>query len=118
MLATPDNIHVDSKIGWFESKEFFLRFFQTEKVKVPSYATSPRYKIKKVGYRKVKPEDRKVILRLPYINLDGELTHGIPATDIALSWSRMCDRKWQGRTLDCYSWLIDVVKHYKEWLNK
>lgn len=118
VLATPDNSYGNSKIKWFESKETFLQFYQTEKAKVLPYATSPRYEIKKWGYRKVKPEDRKVILRLPYINLDEELTYGISPADIALSWSRMCDKKWQGSIFDCYSWLIDVVKHYKEWINK
>jgi hypothetical protein len=118
VLATPDNICGQSKVKWFENKEVFLQFYQSEKAKVPSYATSPRYEIKKVGYRRVKPEDRKVILRLPYINLDGELMYGVSAEDIALSWSRMCDRKWQGSTFDSYGWLIDVVKHYKEWIDK
>ncbi|MBQ2177180.1 MAG: hypothetical protein II453_19705 [Alphaproteobacteria bacterium] len=118
VLATPDNIYGKAEIKWFENKEAFLQFYQSEKAKVLPYAASPRYEIKRIGYKKPKPEDRKVILRLPYINLDGELAYGTPAEDIALSWSRMCDRKWQGSTFDCYSLLIDVVKHYKERINK
>lgn len=118
VLATPSNMYNPEHTKWFESEESFLQFYKEEKEKVPACATSPRYEIKKIGYRRIKPEDRKVILRLPYINLDGELMYGVSAEDIALSWSRMCDRKWQGSTFDSYGWLIDVVKHYKEWIKK
>lgn len=118
VLATPSNIYGNAKTEWFESKESFLQFYREEKEKVLSYATSPRYEIKKIGYKKIKPEDRKVILRLPYINLDMELAYCTSVEDIALSWSKMCDKSWQGRYFDCYDYLIDVVKHYKEWLSK
>lgn len=117
-LATPSNIYGNSKIKWFDSIDAFLQFYQAEKAKVPSYVTSPRYEIKKIGYKKIKPEDRKVILRLPYINLDMELAYCTSVVDIALSWSKMCDKSWQGGYFDCYDYLIDVVKHYKEWLSK
>lgn len=106
------------KTEWFESKESFLQFYREEKEKVLSYATSPRYEIKKIGYRLIKPEDRKVILRLPYINLDMELAYGTSVADIALSWSKMCDKSWQGKTLDCYDYLMNVVNNYKNWLSK
>lgn len=118
VLATPSNIYGNSKTEWFESKESFLQFYREEKEKVLSYATSPRYEIKKIGYRLIKPEDRKVILRLPYINLDMELAYGTSAADIALSWSKMCDKSWQGKTLDCYDYLMNVVNNYKNWLSK
>lgn len=103
---------------WFESEEEFLKFYHEEKKDVPAYYETPFYEIRQKGYSKKKPEDRKAILRLPYINLDMELAYGTPAEDIALCWSKMCDRSWQANNLDCYDFLIGVVKHYKEWLLK
>ena len=115
VLATPSNCIGKEKAGWFKSKESFLQFYQEEKAKVPSYCTSPRYEIKRTGYEKLKPEDRQVILRLPYMNLDMELAYGTSIQDIALSWSKMCYKSWQSPAFDCYDYLIDVVKNYKEW---
>lgn len=118
VLATHDNIYGSAKTKWFESKESFLKFYETEKKNVPGCYTYPSYDIIKVGYKKKKPEDRKVILRLPYIDLDAELAYGTPVENIALRWSRMCNKLWQHRTFSCYNYLVDVVKKYKAYLNK
>lgn len=118
VLATLSNQYGNKEAKWFESKESFLQFYQEEKTKVLSYATSPRYEIKSIGYKKLKPYDRHVILRLPYINLDMELSCGTPIQDIALSWSKLCQKSWQGCNFDCYGYLTDVVKHYKEWITR
>ena len=118
VLATPLNIHGNAKTEWFESKESFMQFYEAEIKNVPGYCTTPSYDIIKVGYKKKKPEERKVILRLPYIDLDAELAYGTPVENIALSWSRMCDKSWRHRTFSCYNYLVDVVKKYKAYLNK
>lgn len=121
VLATPSNMYNPEHTKWFESEESFLQFYKEEKEKVPACATSPRYEIKKIGYRWIKPEDRKVILRLPYINLDMELAYGTSIADIALSWSKMCDKSWQYKyfdCFDCYDYLVNIVNNYKKWLSK
>lgn len=115
VLATVSNPYDNSTIEWFDSKESFLQFYQDRKAKVPSYCTSPRYEIKRTGYKLLNPADRQVILRLPYMNLDMELAYGTSINDIALSWSRMCHKSWQSSSFDCYGYLTDVVKNYKEW---
>lgn len=116
VLATPLNIHGDKQYKWFDNEESFLEFYEKEKTNVPSYATSPRYTIKKRGYTKIKPDDRKVILRLPYMNVKNELAYGVAPEDIAISWSNMCNKSWQSHNFDCTNYLVRVITYYKEWL--
>lgn len=118
VLATPSNPYGNSKIEWFESKESFLQFYNSEKQNVLTYAVSPSYEILRNGYYKLKPEERKSVLRLPYINLDMELGYGTSVADIALSWSKMCNRSWQGNGFNIYDYLINIINNYQHWLSK
>lgn len=118
VLATPDNIHGNAKTKWFKSKESFLQFFETEKKNVHGYCTFPRYEIVRVGYKRKKPEDRKVIWRLPYIDLDMELACGTPINRIAMSWSRRCDKLLRGQQgFSDFSFFMDVIERYKAYMN-
>ena len=118
VLATLDNIHGNAKTKWFESKESFLQFYETEKKNVPGYCTFPRYEIVRVGYKREKPEDRKVIWRLPYIDLDMELACGTPINRIAMNWCRRCDKLLRGQQgFSDFSFFMDVIERYKAYMN-
>lgn len=116
-FATSSNSYGTSHTEWFESKEAFLRFCASES-SIPITHLKSSYEILKVGYQGKKPEDRRSILRLPYINLDAELAYGSHPEDIASTWSKMCSKRWQGSSFCCYDFLCEVVKVYKEWRAK
>lgn len=111
-FATSSNSYGNPETEWFESEEAFLQFCASKKPNIPAVHLKSSYEILKIGYQKRKPEDRKSILRLPYINLDAELYYGSLPDDIALAWSKMCSKSWQGQIFDCYNFLCDVVKAY------
>lgn len=111
-FATSSNSYGNPETEWFESEEAFLQFCASENPNIPVVHLKSSYEILKIGYQKRKPEDRKSILRLPYINLDAELSYGSLPEDIALAWSKMCSKSWQGQIFDCYNFLCDVVKAY------
>ena len=97
---------------WFDNIDVFKEFFQElHKDRNPSYAT-PTYEVLNRGYRRIDPNDRKVILKLPYMNICKELRMGTPITNIAACWAKMCDRSWQGSNLCIQDFLVDVIQHY------
>lgn len=106
----------DYSYRWFDNIDAFKDFFQElHKDRSPAYAT-PTYEILKHGYKKANPDDRKVILKLPYMNIHKELRMGTPIPNIANCWAKMCHHSWQGRDLCIYDYLIEVISHYAEWL--
>lgn len=103
---------------WYENEQAFNEYYSEAIKETPSYCQSPRYEIKRRGYKKLPPDERKIILRLPYINIDSELSLGTPDCDIVRSWSNMCDKSWQGRYLIIDDFLMKVLKAYKEYKSK
>lgn len=117
-FATSSNSYGNPETDWFESEEAFLQFCASENPNIPVVCLKSSYEILKIGYQKRKPEDRKSILRLPYINLDAELAYGSRPEDIALTWSKKCSKRWQNSRFYCYDFLCEVIKAYKEWRAK
>lgn len=116
-IATPDNIHNKKKCKWFESETAFMDFYNKEIKKIPSYCGSPWFEIRKRGYKKLHPDDRKVIFRLPYINLDAELSMRVPDIDIADGWAKMCHMRWFRYDFPLSDFLMKVIKQYKSYKN-
>lgn len=117
-IRTAQNPHENGTYRWYESEQTFMDYYNEAIKETPEYCTPPRYEIKKRGYKKVAPDERKVILRLPYINLDAEISMRVPDSDIVRSWSNMCDKSWQDHNLMIDNFLMGVIKAYKEYLGK
>lgn len=79
------------KYRWFESEEVWREYWDKINSEQPSYACTLDYEIKKHGYNKLPVEDRKLICRLRYINLDRELKTE-PSDIVAQMWARYNER--------------------------
>ena len=78
----------------------------------PSYCAVPKYEIINRGYTKVKPDDRRVIFRLPYFPVDMD---NRPAEFVARVWVNEVDNRWYGDESDMYEYLVGVIKHWRKW---
>lgn len=88
-----EGIYCNSKRGWFESEEIWHEYWNKILSEQPSWAGSLRYKIAKRGYASIPVEDRKLICRLSYMDIERELKFESPEF-VAMIWSRKCD--WLG----------------------
>lgn len=103
-------------IRWFDNIDTFKDFFQElHRDRNPVFG-KPSYEIRKRGYNRKNPDDRKCILKLPYINLNKELQNGTPIPNIVDCWARKCSSSWQGRNFDIHDYLTEVITYYIEWL--
>lgn len=103
---------------WFANKQDFDDFWDMMIVECPDCCQTPWYKIVKHGYKKLSPDDRKVVLRMPYINIEAELKEK-PYAEVAHMWKRLCLPMRAFR--HCHGlhiWLEKIVKAYKEYLEK
>lgn len=109
--------------GWFENKEKFIEFFNEKKKNHPSYLSELNYKILKTGYKKLPPEDRKLIIAMPYIDIDTEIkrakretaNQNIVSRAVAKVWcNQMNGIKFFGMPVGNIDWVEDIVKKYME----
>lgn len=72
------------KYRWFESEDVWCEYWDKIKSEQPSYARTLDYEIIRHGYNKLPVEDRKLICRLRYINLERELK--TEPSDVVAKW--------------------------------
>lgn len=108
---------------WFNSLKQALIAYSEYAKAVPSSYQSPFFKVVKKGYNKLHPNDRKVVFRLPYFDLENELKieRGESANEKAVShrlarkWAALMDGYKQfGEWYNNVDWLQDVVEKYFE----
>lgn len=105
----------DTTTRWYDNESEFLRIFNEKKKDYLASYAAPRYEILKHGYKKLPPDDRKVILRLPYINLGKELKLKTPKQEIIYVWSKMLFKYGYEISDDDLLFIINV---YEEYINK
>ena len=107
--------YLDTTTRWYDNESELLRVFNEKKKDYPTSYATPQYEILKRGYKKLPPDDRRVILRLPYINLNKELNLKTPKQEIAYVWGkllRMC-----GHEMSEDEFLL-IINAYEEYINK
>lgn len=105
----------DITTRWYDNESELLRVFNEKKKDYPAAYATPRYEILKRGYKKLPPDDRKVILRLPYINLSKEFKLKTPKQHIVNCWSKMLFKYGYEISDDD---LLFIVNAYEEYINK
>lgn len=103
--------------GWFDNLEQFLQVFEPLVEENSSYY----YEILKVGYKKEAPENRNVIVALPYIDIDTEIkltkrntaNENSIAHTVAKIWCKQMS-PFFGNTYSNMDWVEDIVKKYME----
>ena len=99
-------------IVWFDNMDIFMEQWKDIVKNTPSSYATPKYEIIKRGYTKVKPDDRRVIFRLPYfpVNMDDR-----PAEFVARVWVNEVDKRWYGDESDMCEHLVGVIKQWRKW---
>ena len=105
----------DITTRWYDNESELLRVFNEKKKDYPAAYATPRYEILKRGYKKLPPDDRKVILRLPYINLNKELNLKTPKQEIAYVWGKLL--RMYGHEMSEDEFLL-IINAYEEYINK
>lgn len=109
------SFYSDKTTRWYDSEEDMLKVFNDKKKDYPAWAETPRYEILKRGYNKLHPDDRRVILRLPYINLNKELNLKTPKQEIAYVWGKLL--RMYGHEISEDDLLL-IINAYEEYISK
>ena len=105
----------DITTRWYDNESELLKIFNEKKKDYPAAYATPRYEILKRGYKKLPPDDKKVILRLPYINLSKEFKLKTPKQHIVDCWSKMLFEYGYEISDDD---LLFIINAYEGYINK
>jgi len=110
----------NTELKWWHSLDDFLLEFSLKIKNVPGTYGSSKYKVKKRGYKKLPPEERKVIYRYPYLNIDRQLDEGHSPEHIANIWVQMLNPKYfqSGDVFGFESHICNMVKYYQDYRSK
>lgn len=97
-----------SRRSWFESEEHWQEYWKKITAEQPSCAGTLSYEIVKRGYRAVPVEERKLICRLEYMNLERELRSENPDF-VAKMWERV-NTKFFESDIDCERICREIVR--------
>ena len=107
------NFVMDNSTKWFTSEEEFKEEYRQFVQDTPAYYGNPHYEIKQKGYNKKPPDDRKIVFRLPYFQIDKELKRGNQPYWIAREWCAMMEGYSQfGDIFDNVNWVEDLIKRW------
>ena len=109
------SFYIDETTRWYDSEEDMLKVFNEKKKDYPTAYATPKYEILQRGYKKLPPDDRRVILRLPFINLSKELKLKTPKQEIVYVWSKMLFEYGYEISDDD---LLFIINAYEEYINK
>lgn len=87
LVCFTEGIYGGYRHKWFISEDAWLDYWKKISEEQPSYARTLDYTIEKRGYRKLPVEDRRIICRLRYINLERELQTE-PPDIVSQVWAR------------------------------
>lgn len=104
--------YYDDEFEWWHNRDEFLKHFRLKAKEVPAVFANPKYKIIHKGFTDVAPDDRKVILRLPYFNLNRELKETKNIRSIARTWLTLCNSKYIDPLY--YELIEDLINKYVE----
>lgn len=99
-------------IVWFDNISVFMEQWKDIAKNTPSYCAVPKYEIVKRGYTKVKPDDRRVVFRLPYFPVDMD---DRPAEFVVRVWVNEVNKCWYSDESEMYEHLVGVIKQWRKW---
>lgn len=106
-------------LQWYSSMDEFMADFKAKAKATPTWASTPRYKIKKIGYRKKHPYDRENYIRLPFYPVAKVPKNERNVVEIVDSWKELA------KNIGYYSkgfygdiYFENVIKKYWEWVDK
>ena len=109
-------VYGEYSLQWYNNMDEFMADFKAKAEATPTWAATPRYEIKKIGYRKKHPYDRENYIRLSYYPVDKVLKAERNVDKVVLSWAECA------KGIKYYRYgmgdMETVVKKYWEWVDK
>lgn len=81
--------HGEYTLGWYSDMDEFMTNFKAKAEATSTWASTPRYEIKKIGYRKKHPYDRENYIRLPFYPIAKIPKTERNAVEIVNSWKKL-----------------------------
>lgn len=111
--------HGKYTLGWYNNMDEFMADFKAKAEATPTWAATPRYEIKKIGYRKKHPYDRENYIRLPFYPITKIPNAERNVVEVMNSWKKLAEGIGYYRNGfygDLY--FENVIRKYWEWVDK
>lgn len=106
-------------LGWYNNMDEFMADFKAKAEATPTWAVTPRYEVKKIGYKKKHPYDRENYIRLPFYPITKIPKAERNMVEVVNSWKKLA------RDIGYYSkgfygdlYFENVIRKYWEWVDK
>lgn len=106
-------------LGWYKNMDEFMADFNAKAKATPAWANTPRYEVKKVGYKKKHPYDRENYIRLPFYPVAKIPKAERNVAEVVNSWKKL------SRGIVYYSrgfyedlYFENVIRKYWEWVDR
>lgn len=106
-------------LGWYNNMDEFMADFKAKSKATPTWASTPRYEIKKIGYRKKHPYDRENYIRLPFYPIVKMPKAERNVIEIVNSWKKLARGiRYYSRGFYGDLYFENVIRKYWEWVDK
>lgn len=106
-------------LGWYNNMDEFMADFKAKAESTPTWAATPRYEIKKIGYRKKHPYDRENYIRLPFYPIAKIPNAERNVVEVMNSWKKLAEGIGYYRN-GFYNgvYFEKVLEKYWKWVDK
>lgn len=112
-------VHGKYSLQWYSSMDEFMADFKEKVEATPTWASTPRYEIKQIGYRKKHPHDRENYIRLPFYSIAKIPKNERNVVKIANNWKELGKGiGYYGRGFYGDIYFENVIRKYWEWVDK
>lgn len=104
---------------WYNNMDEFMADFKAKSKATPTWAATPRYEVKKIGYRKKHPYDRENYIRLPFYPITKIPRTERNVVEVMNSWKKLARGiGYYGNGFYGDLYFENVIRKYWEWVDK
>lgn len=112
-------VHGKYTLGWHSNMDEFMADFKAKAEATPTWAATPRYEVKKIGYRKKHPYDRENYIRLPFYPITKIPKAERNVVEVVNSWKKLVKGiGYYGNGFYEDLYFENVIRKYWEWVDK
>ena len=106
-------------LGWYKNMDEFMADFNAKAKATPTWAATPRYEVKKIGYKKKHPYDRENYIRLPFYPITKIPKDERNIVEVVNSWKKLAKGiGYYGNGFYGDLYFENVIRKYWEWVDK
>ena len=111
--------HGKYTLGWYNNMDEFMADFKAKAEATPTWAATPRYEIKKIGYKKKHPYDKENYIRLPFYPITKIPKAERNVVEVVNSWKKLAEGiGYYSRGFYSDLYFEGVIRKYWEWVDK